>query len=150
MDECFGAWNSDVFYFPADGLLARQHPLGDHTFRLHRHLFQRCPHPIAEHIVAVTPSASAGDWTLRLYCPAGFTRRIPWISLHSRRDAQAAYRSAMQLLKYAFTLLSYSTAYITHSPLLWEEEAERGELSPCFPSDGVDMTCAAGQIIKDK
>lgn len=82
IDERLGAWNSDVFCAPADGFLRWQRPLRDHTFRLNRHLFQRRPRPIAEHIVAVTPLASAGDWTLWLYCPAGFTCRLPWISLH--------------------------------------------------------------------
>lgn len=60
----------------------------------------------------------------------------------------------MQLLKYAFTLLSFSTAYITHSTASPRGGGGGvGEVSPllsCFPSDGLDMMCAAGQIIHDK
>lgn len=59
IDARFGAWNSDVVYAPADGLLRWQRPLHDHAFRLNRHLFRRRARPIAGHIVAVTPLASA-------------------------------------------------------------------------------------------
>lgn len=56
--------------------------------------------------------------------------------------------AAMQLLKYAFAC--YHSAPPSQQRRLREEEAERGELSPCFPSDRLDMTCAAGQIMNDK